>query len=286
MVEYILGNYLVESNKISSENLNAVLEQMNAVRVKLGLIAVAEGFMTTEQAEIVNKLQITCDKRFGDIAVEQGYLTNEQVGKLLQEQGNTYFMFVQTLVDLELLEMDEVDGILDEFKKIKGYTNTELEDIKSDDVDRIIPLYLTADTKKNQELAGVAIRTIIRLIDRRVYIGEATIVKDAKFKAMVSQKLQGENSLTVALAEKNGALLELCGIFGQDVFESLDEDALDAAGEFINCLNGLYASARSRAGEFLELFPPEYCVEGAALSGDVCVIPVFIQGKELYFVVA
>jgi len=64
------------------------------------------------------------------------------------------------------------------------------------------------------------------------------------------------------------------------------EDALDAAGEFINCLNGLYASARSRAGEFLELFPPEYCVEGAALSGDVCVIPVFIQGKELYFVVA
>lgn len=257
MVEYILGNYLVESNKISSENLNAVLEQMNAVRVKLGLIA-----------------------------VEQGYLTNEQVGKLLQEQGNTYFMFVQTLVDLELLEMDEVDGILDEFKKIKGYTNTELEDIKSDDVDRIIPLYLTADTKKYQELAGVAIRTIIRLIDRRVYIGEATIVKDAKFKAMVSQKLQGENSLTVALAEKNGALLELCGIFGQEVFESLDEDALDAAGEFINCLNGLYASARSRAGEFLELFPPEYCIEGAALSGDVCVIPVFIQGKELYFVVA
>lgn len=286
MVEYILGNYLVESNMISSENLNAVLEQMNAVRVKLGLIAVAEGFMTTEQAEIVNKLQITCDKRFGDIAVEQGYLTNEQVGKLLQEQGNTYFMFVQTLVDLELLEMDEVDGILDEFKKIKGYTNTELEDIKSDDVDRIIPLYLTADTKKYQELAGVAIRTIIRLIDRRVYIGEATIIKDAKFKAMVSQKLQGENSLTVALAEKNGALLELCSIFGQEVFESLDEDALDAAGEFINCLNGLYASARSRAGEFLELFPPEYCVEGAALSGDVCVIPVFIQGKELYFVVA
>ena len=286
MVEYILGNYLVESNKISSENLNAVLEQMNAVRVKLGLIAVAEGFMTTEQAEIVNKLQITCDKRFGDIAVEQGYLTNEQVGKLLQEQGNTYFMFVQTLVDLELLEMDEVDSILDEFKKVKGYTNTELGDIKSDDVDRIIPLYLNADTKKYQELAGVAIRTIIRLIDRRVYIGEAAVVKDANFKAMVSQKLQGEDSLTVALAEKDGALLELCGIFGQEAFESLDEDALDAAGEFINCLNGLYASARSRAGEFLELFPPEFCVDGAALSGDACVIPVFIQGKELNFVVA
>lgn len=286
MVEYILGNYLVESNKISSENLNAVLEQMNAVRVKLGLIAVAEGFMTTEQAEIVNKLQITCDKRFGDIAVEQGYLTNEQVGKLLQEQGNTYFMFVQTLVDLDLLAMDEVDSILDEFKKVKGYTNTELEDIKSDDVDRIIPLYLNADTKKYQELAGVAIRTIIRLIDRRVYIGEAAIVKDAKFDAIVSQKLQGENSLTVALAEKSGALLELCGIFGQEAFEQLDEDALDAAGEFVNCLNGLYASARSRAGEFLELYPPEYSADSVTLTGDICVIPVFILGKELYFVVA
>lgn len=286
MVEYILGNYLVESNTITSDNLTAALEQMNAVRVKLGLIAVAEGFMTIEQADIVNKLQTTCDKRFGDIAVEQGYLTDEQVGKLLQEQGNTYFIFIQTLVDLDLLEMDEVDGILDAFKKAKGYTNTELEDIKSDNVDRIIPLYLTADTKKYQELVGVAIRTIIRLIDRGVYIDEPAIVKDASFDAMVSQKLQGEKNLVVALAEKSGALLELCCIFGQDDFASVDEDALDAAGEFINCLNGLYASARSRAGEFLELFPPKVCVEGAVLSGNACMIPVFIQGKELYLVIA
>ena len=286
MVEYILGNYLIESNKISSENLAAVLEQMNAVRVKLGLIAVAEGFMTTEQAEEVNKLQATCDKRFGDIAVEQGYLTDEQVGKLLKEQGNTYFMFVQTLVDLELLDMDTVDSVWEEFKKAKGYTNTEFEDIKSDDVDRIIPLYLDQDTKKYQELIGIAVRTIIRLIDRQVYIGEATILEDAKFGAMVSQKLEGEGGLQVALAEKDGALLKLCSVFGQENFATLDEDALDAAGEFINCLNGLYASARSRAGEFLELFPPEYRVDGVTLTGVACMVPVFIQGKELCLVIA
>ena len=286
MVEYILGNYLVESGKISDEDMNAVLEQMNAVRVKLGLIAVAEGFMTTKQAETVNKLQATCDKRFGDIAVEQGYLTEEQVGKLLEEQGNTYFMFIQTLVDLSLLETEEVDGILEQFKRKKGYTNTELEDIKSDDADRIIPLYLQQNARKYQELLGLAVRTMIRLIDRRLYIGEATVQDSARFQTMVSQKLLGAGCLQVALAEKGGALLTLCSGFGQEDFQKLDEDALDAAGEFINCLNGLYASARSRAGEFMELYPPEYHMSGADVTGVVCTVPINIQGKELYFVVA
>ena len=44
MVDYILGNYLVESGKISKAQLNAILQKQDSVRVKLGLIAVAEGY--------------------------------------------------------------------------------------------------------------------------------------------------------------------------------------------------------------------------------------------------
>ena len=73
MVEYILGNYLVETKKISAAQLQTVLHKQDSVRVKLGLIAVSEGFMTTEQAEEVNEIQAIRDMRFGDIAVEKGY---------------------------------------------------------------------------------------------------------------------------------------------------------------------------------------------------------------------
>ena len=51
MVEYILGNYLVDTGKVSKEKLDMIIGQLDKVRVKLGLIAVAEGMMTMEQAD-------------------------------------------------------------------------------------------------------------------------------------------------------------------------------------------------------------------------------------------
>lgn len=287
MVEYILGNYLVATGKISAEQLQTVLYKQDSVRVKLGLIAIAEGFMTTAQAEEVNEIQAIKDKRFGDIAVEKGYLTDEQVGKLLKEQGNTYLMFIQALVDEQLIQMAEVDGILEEFRKKNDFTNTELEDIKRDDVDRIIPLYLPEEGKKYQELIGVAVRTLIRLIDRRIYIGPATMETCLEGKAMVSQQMEGSANFVDCFAEGTGALLKAGSIFGEEDFMSMDEDVLDAAGELLNCINGLYASNKSREGQVLELLPPSYMLEGTNQPKDmVCKVPVFINGKQLYFIVA
>ena len=57
MVEYILGNYLVGSGKLTEEQLEVVVGQLDKIRVKLGLIAVAEGMMTLAQADEVNRLQ-------------------------------------------------------------------------------------------------------------------------------------------------------------------------------------------------------------------------------------
>ena len=54
MVEYIFGRYLVSSGRITDVQLDTIVEKMDSVRVKLGLIAVAEGFMSLKQAEEVN----------------------------------------------------------------------------------------------------------------------------------------------------------------------------------------------------------------------------------------
>lgn len=286
MVEYILGNFLVERGKINKEQLSAALEQMNGVRVKLGLIAISEGFMTTEQADTVNRLQTICDKRFGDIAVEKGYLTDDQVGKLLKQQGNSFFMFTQTLVDMGLVEMEEIDGIIETFRKVKGFSYAEMEDIKSDEVERIVPLLVNDDAKDFQELAGVAIRSLVRLIDRRVHLGKAEIISEYKTEACVTQELAGDNGMFVTLAESNGGLLRISSVFGQEEFEKVDEDALDAAGEFLNCMNGLFVSARSRDGQFLELMPPIFDPDGRKVEGKICKIPIYIQDQEFYLVVA
>lgn len=286
MVDYILGNYLVENGKISKEQLKEILKKQDSVRVKLGLIAVAEGMMTQEEADRVNSLQAIRDKRFGDIAVEEGYLTEMQVSKLLKEQGNTYLMFVQALLDENLFAMDEWEWLLDSFKKENGYSNTEIEDLKSDDVSRIVPLLIPEEAKPYQELICTAIRTMIRLIDRHIYVGNGVMVDSLPVDGLARQGMEGEGGLVDCLAERDGALLQVCSVFGREEFSKLDADALDAAGELLNCINGLYASAASREGRFLELMPPEYSEDVTNLKKNtICRIPVFIADKGLYFVV-
>lgn len=286
MVEYILGEYLVETGKISKEQLDTVVGQLDKVRVKLGLIAVAEGMMTTEQADEVNRLQSVMDKRFGDIAVEKGYLTDEQIGNLLKAQGNTYMTFVQSLINEGMVKLEEIDSIIEGFRVKNSFSRMDVEILKSDDPDVVVPLFLTPETLKYQDIIGVAVRTIIRCIDRHVYIGKATLNGNAELMLASMQKVEGEKGFTSAFMEQNGGLVRLASIFGQEEFNSMDDDALDAACEFLNCVNGLYASACSQKGEALELMPPEMVTDSMEITGNICSIPVYVNNKKMLFIVA
>lgn len=281
MIEYILGNYLVDTGKITREQLKSVIEHQDSVRVKLGLIAVTEGMMTTQQAEEVNILQAVKDKRFGDIAIEEGYLTQEQVDKLLKQQGNAYLTFIQYLLEEDLVTMDELEWLMDDFKKVNNFSNSDFEDIKSDDVDRILPFLLPKEALPYQELVGTVVRTMVRLVDRHVYIGKAVMVDSMPAETLVLQKMEGNRGIADCFSERSGALLKMCSIFGQESFSRLDLDALDAAGELLNCANGMYVSELSRQGHFLELLPPEYATADNVV--DICRIPIFIGNQGLYF---
>lgn len=283
MVEHILGNYLVDVGKITREQLAALLERQDSVRIKLGLLAVSEGMMTTMQAEEINILQAVRDMRFGDIAVEEGYLTEEQVEKLLKKQGDAYLMFIQNLLDEDLVTMEDWDWLLEDFKRVNNYSNTDLEAIKSNDVERIIPLLLPEAAQSYRPLVETLIRTMIRLVDRNVYLGKAVMGDAFPAEDLAVQKMEGAQGVVDGLAERNGGLLKVCSIFGQENFARLDLDALDAAGELLNCANGMYVSELSRNGRFLELMPPEYASADAV--SDICRIPIFIGSSGLYFVI-
>ncbi len=285
MVEYILGNYLVESGKITKEDLAKVLEKQDQVRVKLGLIAVAEGMLTLEQAEEINKLQAVQDMRFGDIAVSKGYLTDEQVTKLLNKQGDSYMMFVQSLVDLEYISMDDMDKVIEEFKKDRGYGNSEIDAIKSNEVERIVALFIPDECKAFTDVISTAVRTLIRLIDRHTYVGKAEAVAEFPNEQCVSQTMVGKDGLADCFSEGCGALLKTASVYGQEEFSQIDADSLDAAGELLNCINGLYASAMSRDGKFLELNPPEYNAVSSQATSGLCRMPIYIGDTCMYFTV-
>lgn len=289
MVRHILGNYLEHAGKITKVQLQQVLQGMDQVHVKMGLLAIAEGYMTTGQAEEVNRLQAVEDKRFGDIAVESGYLTEEQVEKLLQKQGNEYMIFLQTLVDNNIATLEEAEGILREYQEYKGLSDAQTEAIKSGNIDRIVPVYLPKDAEGFGEIIGVAVRTIIRCVDRDVYLEEAQLEQVLNGKNGAFQTLEAEDgeTMTVGLIEAEGGFLTAASLFAGEEFGQLDADALDSCAELLNCINGIYASAKSKNAVELELLPPQmHQMDVELTSGEIiCKLPVMIKGRKLYFVV-
>ncbi len=292
MVEYILGNYLVETGRMSREQLQGVIAKLDEVRVKMGLLAVAEGMMTVEQAEEVNRYQATVDKRFGDIAVERGYLSEEQIGNLLKKQGNAYLTFAQELVNQEILQMQDLEEVMNGFQQKNGFTKSDMEDLKSDEPERVVPLFLPPEALCFQDITGVLVRTLIRCVDRHVYIGKAVLqdsvsVEDAVFQKVVgfSQPVEGFTELEIGLEDADGGLGVIATSFCRE--ENLDkEDTMDAAGEFLNCVNGLYASALSRKGIDSELLPPVVFTTASSIQEmKICSIPVFAGGRKAVFVV-
>ncbi len=287
MVENILGSFLLESGRVTKQQLFHLIKKQDDTRVKLGLIAVEEGMMTLDQTNEVNILQSAMDQMFGDIAVAKGYLTDDQVDYLVKKQGNPYLTFIQTLVDEDIIEMTDLDGVIAEFAAANGFSDEQLADFKSGDVNRLVPIFLPDECSKYSPIIGTVIRTLIRLVNRNTYIGKAEIVEEFPYENQVNQGLIWEEGLIDGFCEGEGGLLELCSVFAHEDFKELDEDSLDAAGELLNCANGLYVSSLSRRGIFLEITPPNYgkCDDDIKLY-SICRIPIFVSDKKFYFTVA
>ncbi len=285
MFDQIFGNYLVQTGKLTKEQLEEVIKYESSVRVKLGTIAVAEKLMTDKQAEEVNQLQAVMDKRFGDIAVEKGYLTDDQVGQLLKKQGNAYMIFVQTLIDQNIMTMDEVDAALKGYQETQGFAESDMGDLMSGDIERIVKLFLPANTDLHDRLCGIAIRTLIRLINSSAYVSKAFLVDQISADNFAMQAMKGDHAIISGFAGCGNSLLAVADPFAGEEFDTVDLDALDAVGEFTNCINGLFASELSKENVDVDMLPPEFYDHPVSISGSqFCVFPIHIGSDVINFI--
>lgn len=286
MVSSIVGNYLMEKGLLTGEQFRDILNEQQKVRVKLGLIAVAEGLMTQEEADRVNQLQAVMDRRFGDIAVEKGYLTEGQVNSLLKKQGNAYLAFAQAMENQQLMTIEQLEQILLDYRCENNFTASDMDALKSDDVDSILPLFLPVDCEAYYGIAGTAVRTLMRLVDTGLYPDKAYIMQKTEDENGALQKVEGEKGFVSALGGKGNALQFTASVFGQEEFVSVDEDALDAIGELLNCINGLYVS-ECKDGSSLELMPPSFKtgIQGFE-SRKMLVLPIHIKNDCVDLMIA
>ena len=286
MIASIVGNYLKEKGLLSSEQLMDLLEEHRKVRAKLGIIAVAEGLISPEEAERINRLQAIMDMRFGDIAIEEGYLTEAQVENLLKKQENAYLAFAQALENQRLMLIEQLEQLLIDFQYDNGFTSSDMEILKCDDVDQILTLFIPKEAMEYEPIASVAVRTLMRLVDLNICIGRGFLTNYHEIENGAVQKVAGKTGFTTALVGKGTALCEAAGVYGEEVFNVVDEDAIDAIGEIVNCINGLSTSSLGQHDASLDLCPPEYYLNVTSVEAkEMLVVPMKLLSKDVELVI-
>ncbi|WP_051208060.1 chemotaxis protein CheX [Butyrivibrio sp. AE3006] len=287
MFDRIMGRYLVSKGRLSKDQLSVVYQIQESKRAKLGVIAVTEKLMTVAQAEEINALQATMDKRFGDLAIERGYLSNIQVGRLLSLQGDEFLTFTSAIVERGYLSLEDVNQVIADYQHDKGLNDSQMESLKRGDLDAIVPIFLDELEPEYVSLFKYGIKNMYRLVDAHICIDKACTKHDLKEECVSYQRFKGDINATVALAGSASAIQKMAKSYTREEFIETQEDALDAMCELINCINGLYATDKSKSALKIELEPPTFITRFSELSGDdMHVIPIYSGEEVVYFIVS
>ncbi len=283
------GQYLQEKEILTKQQLDDILEENRTARVKMGLLAVEQGYMSVAQADEVNMLQTTQDKRFGDIAVDKGYLTAGQVDELLKKQGDAYLLFVQALVEHGYMNLEQIQKELNTYKKEKRFTALDIDAIKSNDIDKVVQVFTKdpAIPAMIKDYIALVSRTLIRFVDSNLRIDKVQLMNDYTADYIASQNMEGDFRLFTGFAGDGQGIKVVAETFGQETFDTIDEDVLDACCELLNCNNGLFASRLSNEDTQLDMLPPVMYLQKTTISSDdnVFKVPFTVKNKALDLVI-
>lgn len=287
MFSQLLGNYLVNQGVIKKEVLTKILKEQNAARVKLGTIAVAEKLLTEEEANRINHLQTQMDMRFGDIAIHEGLLTEDQVSLLLKKQENSFMKFIQLLTEHANLSVSELEKHVLSFQHEKGFSDVELNALKKDDIDALLPAFAYASKPFVTNIIGLVLRNITRFITTDFYIDRINHVSSLTYSTMIGQKVSGQHSIYLGFASEatDDGLCFLASKFADSQITQINPEAADAIGEFSNINNGLFALSMSEKGVDLDMEPP-FAYLNQTATGSAYVLPIHIEDKEISLYIA
>lgn len=277
MFSQYFGNYLLNNDLITREQLKDALEFQQTVHVKFGVIAVDEGFMTPLQVEKVHEMQKQVDKRFGEIAVDLGYLTENQVETLIHAQKQNHLLLAQSLVDREYMTIEQFSNALNDYKKEYSLSDDKFEAIKNDDIDALVETLLDEKDSSKKEGYGQYLslfaKNMIRFIDDGVYFEIANGNETDQCEWLVHQEVVGEYPLFTAISANKDVFLHVASAYAEEELVDVDELAKASVSEFLNLHNGIYLVNRSNEGIELNMKPQEV-LEKAVVKGETFFVTV------------
>ena len=186
----LFGKYLIEKDILDSASYNSIMEKLSDSRARLGVLAVADGIITESQADEINHLQTTTDARFGEIAVDEGYMTKEQLNILLNKQGSAYAVFLSVMSETAGITAAKVDELLRNFQKELGFTDADMDSLKNDDLEQIVPIFAFSSKSYVTDICRLALANIERFITSDFYIDKIRHISQLEYRCLAGQRLE------------------------------------------------------------------------------------------------
>ena len=187
--------------------------------------------------------------------------------------------FMQLLINQQYIRMDQLNQVISSFETEKEYTDSQMNSLILDDIEEITKIFVPLKSKQLQELTVTLIQTIKRLIDKEVYLDKAYTANSLQLDSYAGQLVNGDMNFKLYISGSGDNLLGIANYFTGNNYSHLNEDALDNVGEFINCVNGLFATNLSYSDIVIDMLSPEYSMEGIYLNENkLFVIPIHANG--------
>ncbi|MHC1759391.1 MAG: chemotaxis protein CheX [Negativicutes bacterium] len=250
------GHYLLNKGILTHTQLAEVLQRERNAKVKLGLLAINAGLMTAAQVEEVHLFQRVKDQKFGILAEQQGYVTSEQLDQLLSSQHEGHLALIQVIADLGYMTLPALEKALADFRREYDVTDMAQE---SEDETELVKKFADFSAAGDEDgllydYVGLMLRNVVRFLnDTPFIIVNADPAPTSGW--IVSQHIVGKFSLSTGLYMDDRMLLEIASRFYGESLPTVDEMAMDCAGEFLNVHNGVWSSSLSDAGIVVDLLP-------------------------------
>ncbi|MGN0140868.1 MAG: chemotaxis protein CheX [Roseburia sp.] len=291
MYAQFFGNYLLEKNIVTREQLVDAMKQMASERIKLGSLAIHEGYMTASEVDNIVILQTHQDKRFGELAVQEGYLTENQVTELLQKQFPSFLLLGQTLVDQGLIDNTQLEDLIVNYQSHNEIYDLDYSDETKENIDRLIDSFFLVTERSLSELElsflHLLFNNLLRFIGDDFTPVAPSVCREYPTSHCVSQQITGEFSVKIYLDIPENAAVEFASRYAGEDFTEFDEYVEASLEDFLNLHNGLFnVNASNMQGIELQLEPP--ILEEKQLltfQNEAYLFPIIYSFGMVYFVI-
>ncbi len=287
MLTQFFGNYLVDKDIITPEQLLEALRHKHENNQTMAAMALSLGYMTEEETEDVRNMQVVRDVEFTSMALQLNYLTPAQAAELEEAQHFGYLVLARSIIELGFVSTEKMaNAIADyEFDYELSFSNTLNFD--KDKIQEMIHRYYNfpdgEDLTPAEQYAVMLMHNIIRFIgDDFRLAGKLDAIPVVPNMEEDTQHITGDIKGCTAIIGYKDFISEFANRYSG---EELEEEYIPiAVQDFLNQHNGLFGMELSKEHDLeIELTATDFKMLDVDEFKYRYILPVEFTFGTIYF---